>query len=93
MALDLQRGCQFTGVFGEIDRQDSELADRLGVRHRQVGLLDGRVDLGHQVGVGGQIAHRRAGRFAVALLPAPESLGIDGDQRADEGLASPTTNA
>ena len=39
-----------------------------------------------QVGVVGQVADRRAGVLAVALLPAGERLGVDGDQRGDERL-------
>ena len=46
LALDLQRRRQLAGVLGEVDRQDAELADRLGLRHRLVGVLDGQVDLG-----------------------------------------------
>ncbi len=57
--------------------------------HRQVGLLDGRIHPRNQVGVLGQVAHRRMVGLAVALLPTAERLGIDGDQCADERLGVP----
>ena len=86
LALDLQRRRQLAGVLGEVDRQDAELADRLGLGHRLVGVLDGQLDLGDQVGILGEVATDASALLAVALLPAGERLGVDGDERGDERL-------
>ena len=82
--LDLQRGRQLAALLGEVAGQDPELADRLGPRHRPVGLLDGRGDLGAQLGVVDQVG-RRPVALGLAVLRCRQPgqrLGVDGDQRA-----------
>ena len=68
------------GLLGPVRSQDLEPADRLGLGHRGVGLVDGPLDLGPQVGVGGVGAQRP---LAVTLGPRVVGLGVQGDQRGD----------
>ena len=51
VALELEAGRQLPALLGPLVAAGSELADRLGLGDRLVGVLDGRLDLGAQVGV------------------------------------------
>ena len=58
----LERRRQLAGVLGEVDRQNLELPDGLGLGHRLVGVVDGLLAGRQQriVHVGGEFGHRRA---------------------------------
>ena len=65
--------------------QDGEPANRLGLRHGLVGLLHGSLDLGAEIGILEEVGD--VAGLAVLLGPGRQGLGIDRDQRGDEGLA------
>ena len=94
LALDLQRRRQLAGVLGEVDGQDAELADRLGLGHRLVGVLDRQVDLGDAD------RDRRRGRRPTRSASLPlrcfqpgKASGSIVISAAMNGLASPTAIA
>src|SRR5215472_10537273 len=54
-SLNLQRRRDVVVVGGEVDRQHAELADRFSPGNGLVGVVDRRLQVGEQVGIGGQI--------------------------------------
>ena len=66
--LSLSFGREVAALLGEVGVEDEELADRLGLGHRLVGVVDGLLDLGAQVGVLAAAA-TSIGRLAVVRQP------------------------
>ena len=85
-ALHLQRRRDVVVVGGEVDRQDDELADRLGPGDRLVRVVDRGLELGEQVRIISQVRRGRVGWLAVLLLPVLERLRVQRDQARDERL-------
>ena len=76
-SLDLHRRGHLAARLGEVDREDAELADLLGPRHREVRVRHRLADRGAQVRVVDEVGERRARGLAGALQPAGERIGVD----------------
>src|SRR5688572_2284901 len=82
VALELEARGELAALLGPLVDEDPELADGLGLGHRLVGVLDGLLDLGAQVGVVHEVPDVRLP--AVPLGPGREGLAVQGDEGGDE---------
>ena len=86
--LHLEGRREQAGVDGEVLRQDGERLIASALRHRLVGVVDGRLELGQQRRV--LVDASRSARRSVwpcSAEPLRQHLGVDGEQRRDVGPA------
>ena len=90
--LSLSDGVSWPPSSVKSHRQDHELADRLGLADRLVGVVDGRLHRSEQVRVLGEIGHR--GVQPACRGPSAERrdrIRVEVTRQAMNGFASPTT--